>query len=85
MPCPFFSPIYDSFHFLSQEAAENLRLADPTPDEQPPVDSKSLPTSDFVKQDVEKDANVNEKPIPSNEPDTGGTVSNENRSDSPVS
>ena len=67
--------------FCLQEAAENLRLSDSTPDEQLPADRKPVAEAGFVKQKDDESVNANRM----NTDTEDGTNKDGNRSDSPVS
>ena len=68
--------------FHLQEAAQALRLSDPTPDEQLPVDSKPLTGIGVVEQKV--DDALNEIALKAKTEESDVVNKNENRSDSPV-
>ena len=74
-------PIPKCIPFRLQEAAENLRLSDLTPDEQLPADLKAVAGAGSVKQ--KDDESVNENRMNTNTED--GANKDGNRSDSPVS
>lgn len=71
------------FVLILKEAAGNLRLSDPTPDEQPPATSIAAePGVDF---DSTHQKPNESKPITAEKQDAGGTSKDGNRSESPVS